>query len=226
LAAETSKPHTAGAERPRRWRRRKDARPAEILAAALSVFAEKGFAAAKLDDVAAKAGVSKGTLYLYFDSKEALFKAVVRATLLPNLTAAETMAKTGAGPIAGILAAMLRNLARAIVETGIGAIPKLIISEAGRFPELARFYHDEVIARAVSLISGMVARGVVRGEFRPVDPRHVVYLTIAPVLVAALWRETFERHGAPRLDPLALIEQHIDILLHGLAVPGTAAGAP
>lgn len=218
MTDDTSKTLPARSERSRRWRRRKDARPGEILAAALSVFVEKGFAVAKLDDVAAKAGVSKGTLYLYFDSKEALFKAVVREALLPNLTAAETMAKASAGPISDILATILRTLARAVAETNIGAIPKLIIAEAGSFPELARFYHDEVIARAVTLISGLVARGVVRGEFRPVDSRHVVYLTIAPVLVAAVWRETFERHGAPRLDPQGLIEQHIDILMRGLAV--------
>lgn len=208
---------STGSERPRRWRRRKDARPTEILAAALSVFSEKGFAATKLEDVAAKAGVSKGTLYLYYDSKEVLFKAVVRQALLPNLSASETLAKADAGPVSDVLAAMLRTLARAVAETSIGAIPKLIIAEAGSFPELARFYHEEVITRAVTLISGIVARGVVRGEFRPVDTRHVVYLTIAPVLVAALWRETFERHGAPRLDPLALIEQHIEILLRGIA---------
>jgi AcrR family transcriptional regulator len=207
------------ADRPGRWKRRKDARPAEILTAALSVFSEKGFAAAKLDDVAKRAGVSKGTLYLYFDSKEALFKAVVRDAVLPNLTMAEALAKSAEAPSAEILAALLKNLARAVAETKLGAIPKLIIAEAGSFPDLARFYHDEVIARAVTLISRIVTRGVVRGEFRPVDARLAVYQTIAPVLVAAVWQGTFERAGAPRLDPQALIDQHLDVLLRGLTAP-------
>src|SRR5260221_11147524 len=139
-----------------RWRRRKDARPTEILGAALDVFRERGFAAARLDDVAKRAGVSKGTLYLYFPSKEAIFKELVRESILPNVARAEAFAQAFPGPPADLLAQLLTNFAlHTASDDRLSAFPKLMIPEAGNFPELARFYLTQVIHRAFRLMIGI-----------------------------------------------------------------------
>ena len=201
---------------PTRWRRRKDARPEEILAAALESFAERGFAATRLEDVAARAGISKGTLYLYFKSKEELFKAVVRETLLPNLARIEALVETfeGASPL--LLEQLLLTIS-GVLGSRIGAIPKLVIAEAGNFPDLARFYFDEVIQRGLGLIATILRRGIARGEFRAIDVDRAVFCVIAPMLVAALWKNSLEPYGeAPPLDAKALARTHLDLLLRGL----------
>jgi AcrR family transcriptional regulator len=200
---------------PTRWRRRKKARPDEILAAALASFAERGFAATRLEDVAARAGISKGTLYLYFRSKEELFKAVVRATLVPNLERVEALAASFAGPSSVLLEQLLLTMA-GVVSSRVGAIPKLVIAEAGNFPDLARFYLEEVVRRGLRLIAAILRRGIERGEFRSVDVEHAVLCVIAPMLIAALWKNSLEPHDNARLDMQALARAHIDLLLRGL----------
>jgi AcrR family transcriptional regulator len=202
-----------------RWRRRKDARPEEILAAALASFAERGFAATRLDDVAARAGISKGTLYLYFKSKEELFEAVVRATLVPNLERLEALSATFEGPSVHLLERLLLTIA-GVVDSQIGAIPKLVIAEAGNFPELARFYLDAVVRRGLRLIGAILRRGIGRGEFRPIDVDHAVFCVIAPMLIAALWKRSLEPHDAAPLDAQALARAHLDLLLRGLEAHG------
>ena len=204
----------AAPSRPR-WRRRKEARPDEILAAALESFAARGFAATRLEDVAARAGISKGTLYLYFHGKEELFEAVVRATLLPNLERIEALAATFEGPSAQLLERLLLTFA-GVVGSQAGAIPKLVIAEAGNFPELARFYLDEVIRRGLRLIGAILRRGIARGEFRPIDVDHAVFCVIAPILLAALWKNSLEPHAEAPLDAPALARAHLDLLLRGL----------
>ncbi|MGH6921511.1 MAG: TetR family transcriptional regulator [Burkholderiales bacterium] len=198
-----------------RWRRRKDARPDEILAAALASFAERGFAAARLEDVAARAGISKGTLYLYFKGKEELFEAVVRATLVPNLERLEALAATFEGPSAVLLERLLLTVA-GVVDSRVGAIPKLVIAEAGNFPDLARFYLNEVIRRGLRLIGSILRRGIERGEFRHIDVEHTVFCVIAPMLIAALWKNSLEPHDDAPLDAPALARAHLDLLLRGL----------
>jgi AcrR family transcriptional regulator len=200
---------------PIRWRRRKEARPDEILAAALASFAERGFASTRLEDVAARAGISKGTLYLYFRSKEELFKAVVRATIVPNLERVEALVDSFEGPSALLLERLLLTIA-GVVASRIGAIPKLVIAEAGNFPDLARFYLDEVIRRGLRLIATILRRGIERREFRAVDVEHTVFCVIAPMLIAALWKNSLEPHDDARLDTQALARAHIDLLLRGL----------
>lgn len=200
-----------------RWRRRKEARPDEILAAALESFAARGFAATRLEDVAARAGISKGTLYLYFHGKEELFEAVVRATLLPNLERIEALAATFEGPSAQLLERLLLTLA-GVVSSQAGAIPKLVIAEAGNFPKLARFYLDEVIRRGLRLIGAILRRGIARGEFRRVDVDHAVFCVIAPILLAALWKNSLEPHAEAPLDAQGLARSHLDLLLRGLEV--------
>jgi AcrR family transcriptional regulator len=202
-----------------RWRRRKEARPDEILAAALASFAERGFAATRLEDVAARAGISKGTLYLYFKGKEELFEAVVRATLVPNLERLEVLTASFEGSSARLLERLLLTIA-GVVDSRVGAIPKLVIAEAGNFPDLARFYLDEVVRRGLGLIGTILRRGIERGEFRPVDVDHTVFCVIAPMLIAALWKNSLEPHDDAPLDAQALARAHLKLLLRGLEAHG------
>jgi AcrR family transcriptional regulator len=206
-----------------RWRRRAADRPREILDAALTVFVAKGFAATKLDDVAVAAGISKGLLYRYFDNKAELFKEVVRQTLVTTIRDVGDRTRASDSAIAA-LDIFLEQMIAVANDPRRSAIPKLVISESGAFPELAVFYLAEVIGPGLTQLTALVRRGIESGEFRPVDPDLTARSVIAPMLLAVIWRHTFARHAASPSDPGALIRQHRDILLHGLAAP--ASGAP
>jgi AcrR family transcriptional regulator len=201
-------------------RRRKEARPGELVAAALTCFAERGFAATRLDDIAAKAGVSKGTVYLYFPSKEELFKAVVRESLLPNIARAETMLDDPNTPAAEQLRRLLEFMTGRLASSPVGIIPKLVVTEAGNFPDIARFYLDQVVHRGFALVGRLLTRGVERGEFRKLDVRHTTFCVIAPMLLTALWRHSLGRYEPEALDPDALWRTHIELLLRGLRADG------
>jgi AcrR family transcriptional regulator len=200
-----------------RWRRRSDARPAEILAAALSSFTEHGFAATRLDEVAARAGITKGTLYLYFRSKEELFKAVVRQELIPNIEQAEAMVAQSTAPSLALLGQFVALLSQ-VMASPLSAIPKLVLTEAGNFPDLVQFYVEEVVDRGRALVRRVLERGIAAGEIRAIDSESAVVCVIAPLLLAALWRHSFERHAGSRLDIDALCQTHLELLRHGLAV--------
>lgn len=198
-------------------RRRKEARPQELTAAAMEVFVEKGFAATRLDDVAARAGVSKGTLYLYFDSKEALFEAVIREGIVPAIDEGESMAANHQGSAAELLRALLLRWWSVIGSTSLGGVPKLMISEAGNFPQVARYYHEAVISRGRRLMVQALERGIAAGEFRPVDVAAAVEVVIAPVLMLAIWRYSLGPCCSEELhDPQRYLETHFDLLLNGL----------
>lgn len=199
-----------------RWRRRKEDRPAEIIAAALESFAERGFAATRLDDIADRAGVTRGTLYLYFPSKEELFKAVVRQSIVPVIARVEQMIANYTGPTADLLAKLILSFPDTVLRSRVSAIPKLVIGEARNFPELAQFYLDEVIRRGRRVITAVVRRGVERGEFRPVDLDHIFFCVMAPVLLTALWQHSFGLYDRKALNPNALLQSHVDVLLRGL----------
>ena len=199
-----------------RWRRRKEERPAEIIAAALETFAERGFAATRLDDIAERAGVTRGTLYLYFPSKEELFKAVVRQAIVPVIARGEAMLEHSQESSAALLTKILLMIPTAVAGSPVSAIPKLMISEARNFPDLAQFYLKEVIRRGRRLLTTIIARGIERGEFRPVDMDHVFYCVVGPVLLTMLWKHSFEPYDGKRLDAHALCRAHLDLLLHGL----------
>ena len=204
-----------GAAQGARWRRRKEARPGEIEAAALECFAARGFAACSLDEIALRAGVTKGTLYLYFRSKEDLFKAVVRGALVARIVAlTETLSPSESAR--DQLERLLASWPALLAIPHLSALPKLIIAEAGNFPELARFYLDEVIARGRGAITSILRRGIRRGEFRRVDPETAFLAVIAPVLIAMVWKQTFERLDGKALDVEALARTHRAILLDGL----------
>lgn len=208
-----------------RWRRRKEDRPGEILAAALACFAERGFAATRLDDVAQRAGVTKGTVYLYFRNKEELFEAVVRQQLVPNIERGEVLLDGTAEPAARLLANLMEVWAEVALSPA-GAIPKIVVSEAGNFPDLARFYREEVVERALALFRRVLRAGIERGEFRAVDIDLAVRCIVAPLLMAMLWRHSLGRHDPERLDPRALCRVHLRLLLDGLAVQPSGAVSP
>jgi AcrR family transcriptional regulator len=211
-------------ERTLRWRRRKEARPTEILAAALALFAERGFAATRLDDVALRAGVTKGTLYLYFPNKEELFEAVVRQALVPNIEWGEALLDKPDEPAALLLERLMRSWAELALSPA-GAIPKIIISEAGNFPELARFYLEEVVDRGIELMRRVLRLGVERGEFRaPDDFDNAVRCIFAPIVLAMLWRHSLGRHEeVDRFDPEAICKTQLKLLLDGLAIRPAAS---
>jgi AcrR family transcriptional regulator len=199
-----------------RWRRRKDSRPGELLEAALACFAERGFAATRLEDVAARAGVTKGTAYLYFKNKEELFKAVVSGYIVPAIEQFEEAARAP-GPVSELLTSIAVLFFEKVYNTRFSALPKLVISEASNFPELARFYLDEVISRGRRLLTALVRRGIASGEFREVDVEHTVYCMIAPLVFSVLWKHSLGPFDAKPLDAAALVRCHVDLILRGLA---------
>ena len=205
--------------------RRKDARPGELLQAALELFVEKGFAATRVDEVAKRAGVSKGTLFLYFSSKEELFKAVVRENLSGQFTEWNAMFDCFPGTTPEMLQFCMQSWWERIGSTKASGITKLMMSEAGNFPELAEFYKAEVIRPGNSLIARMIQRGIDRGEFRPVDPQKMVYTVMAPLLFLALWSHSFGtlKDADAHLNPQDFLATQLDTLLHGLSVPPAAA---
>jgi AcrR family transcriptional regulator len=196
--------------------RRKEARPAELMAAALELFVEKGFAGTRLDDVAARAGVSKGTLYLYFDSKEALFKAVIQEGIVPILEEGASLIDGFEGSTADLLRAMIAEWWQRIGNTHLAGVPKLMISEAGNFPDLATYYHDVVITRGRDLMRRTLQRGIASGEFRVVDVETAIDVIFAPVLMLVIWRYSLGACCGMAHDPQAYLRSHLDLTLGGL----------
>lgn len=213
---------SSSASTPPARRRRKEARPAELTAVALDLFVDKGYAATRLEDVAARAGVSKGTLYLYFDSKEALFQAVVREGLLPALAEGELLVANFDGSSTNLLREVIGGMWRLIGSQRIGGIPKLVFSEAHNFPEIARFYHDEVIRRGTALIRSVIERGVASGEFRSMEVNAAIHVVIAPVLMRMIWRHSLDCCSEAGVSDEVYFTEYFDTLLHGLCAAPAA----
>jgi AcrR family transcriptional regulator len=201
--------------------RRKQARPQELLQAALELFVEKGFAATRSEEVAARAGVSKGTLYLYFPSKVELFKAVVRGKLADLIAKGQHRADRFDGSSAELLRLLLRSWWQRVGSTAAGGISKIVVAEVGNFPELAQFYADEVVVPAERLIAGTLRRGIARGEFRAVPVAEATRALIAPMLFLSLHRHSVGSLPSvvTAVAPEAVIETHLDLVLHGLQPP-------
>ncbi|MBX5204684.1 TetR/AcrR family transcriptional regulator [Rhizobium sp. NZLR1] len=199
-----------------KWNRRKDARPSEIVDAAMALFAENGFANTKLDDVARRAGVAKGTLYRYFDTKEALFRAVVQHLLTNHLEVVEKAGKAFEGSLAEFVPMLLKRAAQSLGDDRLPGLARVMLAEGRAFPDLAAVWHDELAARMLDLIAGMVAKAQDRGEVRPGDPRLYAFSIIGPISVALLYHEAFgSRADAPDLEALA--SQHAETILRGMA---------
>jgi AcrR family transcriptional regulator len=200
-----------------KFRRRKADRPAEIVAAAMAVFAEKGFAAARLDEIAARAGVSKGALYLYFETKEDLFRAVVELAIAPNARQVRQMIAAHPGPISQLLQVIPERMAALIEAFPVGGVIKMVIGESRNFPEMARVWHDELASQMLGALCDAIAAAQKRGEVRPGDPRTFALQFVAPMLVSVIWRETFVPTGAEPFDIRQVARQHVDTMLRGMA---------
>ena len=208
---------------PTKRARRKEARPGELLAAALELFVEKGFAATRVEEVAKRAGVSKGTLFLYFSSKEELFKAVVRDSVSGRYPEWRTEIGAFKGTASELLQYSMHTWWARYGATQASGISKLIMSEATNFPELARFYQHEVVDPGRELIRSILQRGVDSGEFRPLDMNYGIYTVLAPMLFLLMWKHSLGAcapDDAPMV-PKDYITVQIQTMLQGLCVPAT-----
>ena len=205
---------------PTKRARRKEARPGELLAAALELFAEKGFAATRAEEVALRAGVSKGTLFLYFATKEELFKAVVREHIAHRFPHWDTEIEAFPGSSAELLRLSLTTWWERVGNTSASAILRLMLAEAHNFPELASFYQQEVVQPGQRLLRRILQRGIDHGEFRPMDTRYAVFSLLAPMLFLVAWKHAGHlRHhapGTPQIVPEDYIRAQLDIVLGGL----------
>jgi AcrR family transcriptional regulator len=204
-------------EAPRRARR-KEARPGELIEAALALFVEKGFAATRVEEVAARAGVSKGTLFLYFPSKEDLFKAVVRETVAGRFPEwADELAEFQGDSVELVRYAMHTWWER-VGMTPASGITKLVMAEASTFPEIASFYQNEVVAPGHDLIRRILQRGIDRGEFREMPLDYAVYSLIAPMIFLLMWKHAMTPCAPPsqQIDPLTFIDTQVDLILSGM----------
>ena len=204
-----------------RWQRRAEDRPREICGAALEVFAEKGFAAARLEEIAKRAGVSKGTLYLYFKDKEELFRAVVRDTVAPNIDAVRETVTAANLPFAQIVPMFLASFAEMTSRVPVGAVAKMVIGESRNFPELAKVWHDQVASKALGMLAELIGQAQARGEVRAGDPRLHAFSLMGPMLMGVIYRETLQPVGGAPLDIAALAEQHAKTVLAGLLTETT-----
>lgn len=196
-------------------RRRKDDRPAEMIEAALSLFVERGYAATTLADVARRAGVSTGLPYRYFASKEDLLKAAVRAAVVERLALGERFAAEYAGTTEDLLRRFVEGFWE-FERTPAGGVLKLMVAEAANFPDLARFYMEEVVLRGRRLFAALVRRGVARGEFRPVDPDRMGRVIAAPLSMLSVWSHSLGRFDGDHADGRAFLEDYLDLVLAGL----------
>lgn len=211
-------------KRTRAWERRKEHRPGELLDAALEVFVARGYAAARLDDVAARAGVSKGTLYLYYAGKEDLFKAVVRVNIVPVIEQFRQRIEQATGSNEELLTNVLTDWWHCFSQPHIGGIIKLIIAEASNFPEIARFFHEEVASIGHGVIRQLIQRGVERQEFRkPCEMDVAAHLVMSPLVMKLIWAHSMAQCGVPQLVPCGaeFIHHHVALILSLLRTPGT-----
>ena len=203
--------------------RRKEARPGELLDAALDLFVEKGFSATRVEEVAARAGVSKGTLFLYFQSKEDLFKAVVRENIANKFPTWQEEFVVFEGTCSDMLRYALISWWDRIGKTRASGITKLVMSEAQNFPEIADFYQDEVIKPGNAMIRRILERGVQSGEFRDLDLEQAVHIIVAPMIFLMMWKHSMGACAASAkiVDPEQFIHMQVDVLLHGMTAHQT-----
>ncbi|WP_076997330.1 TetR/AcrR family transcriptional regulator [Variovorax sp. KK3] len=204
--------------------RRKEARPGELLEAALDLFVDKGFAATRSEEVAARAGVSKGTLFLYFPSKEELFKAVVMENLAGRFTEWNAEFEAFEGSTEEMLRYCMNVWWERVGSTKASGLTKLMLSEGNNFPELAEFYREQVVRPGHSLLRRIIQRGIDSGEFAPVDIDHAIYAVIAPMNFLMLWKHSAMVcvDGQSAIDPDRYLAIQAETVLHGLCKPPKA----
>ncbi len=193
-----------------RFRRRKEDRPKEITAAALAVFAERGYAATRVDDVAKRAGVSKGLLYLYFKTKEDLFKAVIRSFVVPKIDALTAIIDSSEMSAEDFLRGPFLEFAKTLPGSPISILVRLMIAEGPKHPDLLQFYWDKVVSRGLAAITVLLERGVQNGEFRRTVVNDLPHLFVMPVMFSVIFKLLFEKQ-CPDTD--VMIEAQVDLLI-------------
>lgn len=193
-----------------RFRRRKEERPQEITEAALAAFAERGYAATRVDDVAKRAGVSKGLLYLYFKTKEELFKAVVRSLVVPRIDALTASIDTSELSAEEFLRGPFLDFVKTVPGSPVSVVIRLLIAEGPKHPDLVEFYWDNVVSRGLATITELLERGVANGEFRRSAVNELPHLLVMPVIFSVVFKLLFAQQS---LDTDRLIETHIDMLI-------------
>jgi AcrR family transcriptional regulator len=203
-------------------RRRKEARPGELIDAAIEVFAEKGFSGSRLEDVARRAGVSKGTAYLYFPNKEALFKAAIHEVVVTRIAMGEREVEEWRGSSEELLRQVLGHWAQ-VIRSRQGGLLKLIVAEARNFPDLAAWYHTEVGERGHRLLMAVLRRGVEREEFRPSDVEAMAAVIACPMAFRAIWQHSLGCYEALPVSDERFYETYFDMMVAGLRAPSAAA---
>lgn len=199
-----------------RWERRKEARPAELIAAALELFVEKGYAGTRLDDVAARAGVSKGTLYLYFQNKEDLFKAVVQENIVARISETADQLTRYEGSSGDLIRYLINSWWLDYGSSAAGGIGKLVMAESGNFPEIARYFLEEVIDPWHAVLARAIERGIAHGEFRKVETDVFVRVMTASLVMLSLWKRSFGACGTRPIDAELYIATLLDSTLASL----------
>ena len=197
-----------------RFQRRKEDRPAEITEAAMHTFAEKGYASTRVEEVARRAGVSKGLLYLYFKTKEDLFKAVIRSFVSPRLDALIEMIETTDLSAEAFLRGPFLEFAKSVPHTPARMLVRLLVAEGPKHPDLIAWYWENVVSRGLGAIRSIIDKGVRNGEFRESALDDFPHLLVSPVIFSMLWKQLFDTHSP--LDTDAFFEGHIDLLLNGI----------
>jgi AcrR family transcriptional regulator len=205
-----------------KFRRRAEARPDEVLDAALELFIEQGFAQTRVEDIAKRAGISKGAVYLYFESKEKVLEGLVRRALVPIADNALGIVRDFEGDPRPVITMVMTMLGSRFADPKIFAIPKLVIREVLSFPELAVMYRREVLDRVIPAVEAMIARGIDQGYFRAVDPHLTIRSIIGPLLLHVIMAEVFDIMPEGGLHFDKLIDNHLTILFDGLSAPASA----
>lgn len=205
-----------------RFRRRKEDRPRQITEAAMAEFTERGYDGTSVASVAKRAGISKGLLYVYFDTKEALFKAVVRSFVAPKLEALQKQVDTSTSSAEAFLRGPFLDFARELPKSRVRILIRLMIAEAHRHPDLASWYWENVVSHGIAALRTLIARGVENGEFRPSALDRFPHLLISPVVFSVVWMLLFQPHH--KLDTDALIQAHVELLLDAIRATGNAEG--
>jgi len=199
-----------------KWQRRKDERPTEILDAALELFGTKGFVSTKIDDIAKQAGVSKGTVYLYYPSKETLFKEMVYVLMLPRIKEVELYISNYQGKQTELLILIINRWWQTIKSSGLTGIPKLIISEADKFPDLTKFYVKEVIHRIHTIVVNVLNNGVKQNEFKKMNTALTARVIMSSLVYFSMWETSLKKYDKKDLKVEDMIEQQIKLVLDGI----------
>jgi AcrR family transcriptional regulator len=225
-AARPPKLQNRAAGKPARWHRHPETRRQDILDAALMVFTEKGISAARINEIARRASITSGTIYLYFASKDEIFKSLVEESIEPQISALGQMAHEFEGPSDELLRLVVRTIGGFLRLSDRAVLFKLIIAETGNFPELARFYRHYVTDRMLAVFEGIISRGIARGEFRRIDLTDGARMVFSSIMFTAIWRTSLGALDSKSYDYERFIETKLDIILRGLATGKTHGHLP